>query len=371
MPRPSKGARLYLRAGKPPAGSVWVILDGKREIGTGCGAGDRRGADAALAAYITSKYQPERRERRLDEILIADVLKIYLGDVVPHRANPRAAGERAKRLLAWWGTRTLSEVTGGACRDYAAWREGQGRTNLGTGGGARRDLQDLSAAIGHHLREGLHRGNVKVVLPPKGEARQRWLTRSEAAQLLWVCWRTREVQNGNPTEKRPLRHLARFLLLGIYTGSRPGAILNASWLRGPKRSLVDLGSGVFHRLADGAIKTNKRQPTVRLAPRLMAHMRRWKRADDKAGRAHVVMFDGAPVASVKTALGRAVELAGLPGSVTAYTLRHTCASWLVAKGVSTRLIADFLGTSEAMILAHYGHLAPDYQDEAAREIGRK
>ena len=57
--------------------------------------------------------------------------------------------------------------------------------------------------------------------------------------------------------------------------------------------------------------------------------------------------------------------------MTAYTLRHSCASWLVAKGLATRKVADFLGTSELMIERHYGHLAPDYQDEAAQAIGRK
>jgi hypothetical protein len=39
--------------------------------------------------------------------------------------------------------------------------------------------------------------------------------------------------------------------------------------------------------------------------------------------------------------------------------------------LATRLIAEFLGTSEAMILKHYGHLAPDYQEEAALAIGQK
>jgi site-specific recombinase XerD len=52
-------------------------------------------------------------------------------------------------------------------------------------------------------------------------------------------------------------------------------------------------------------------------------------------------------------------------------MRHSCASWLVAQGLATRLIAEFLGTSEAMILKHYGHLAPDYQEEAALAIGQK
>jgi integrase len=59
------------------------------------------------------------------------------------------------------------------------------------------------------------------------------------------------------------------------------------------------------------------------------------------------------------------------GAVTANALRHSCASWLVAKGLPTRMIADFLGAGEQMILDHYGHLAPGYQQEAARAIGRK
>ena len=46
------------------------------------------------------------------------------------------------------------------------------------------------------------------------------------------------------------------------------------------------------------------------------------------------------------------------GAVTAYALRHRCASWLVAKGLPTRMIADFLGADEQMIPDHYGHLAP-------------
>src|ERR1700676_3572772 len=77
----------------------------------------------------------------------------------------------------------------------------------------------LRAAINHHSREGLHRGLVRVALPEKGPGRDRWLTRSEAAALLWACWRYREVQTQHrgtlrnqkiETGRRPLRHIARF-----------------------------------------------------------------------------------------------------------------------------------------------------------------
>ena len=272
--------------------------------------------------------------------------------------------ERAERLLLFFGHRRLDEITGPLCRQYAASRRSPG--------GARRDLQDLAAAINHHAKGGLHRGMVRVVLPDRGKARQRWLERGEFARLLWTCWRTREVQNGRQTDKRPLRHLCRFLLLATYTGSRPGAAFAASWERAPSRSWIDVERGVFHRHLQGRAETDKRQPTVRLALGLLAHLRRWKRIDAKEPpQPHVVTFNGRPIDDVGTALTRACRLAGIEGGVTAYTLRHTAASWLVRKGIPTRKVADFLGASEQMILDHYGHLAPDYQEEAARAIGRK
>ena len=377
MPARSKGARLWLRPARTEDGrherATWIICDGKHQQSTGCAIDDHREAQRRLARYIASKDAPPRRERDIAEIPVADVINLYLADVSQGQAHPHKAAERAGRLVEFFGAMMLGEITGPKCRAYAAWREGKGRSNLGTGGGARRDLQDLAAAIGHHAREGLHRGQVRVALPPRGEARQRWLTKDEFRRLLKVCWTTHEVQDGVPTEKRPLLHLYRFLAFGVYTGSRPGAILNAAWMRGPRLSWVDTANGVFHRHAEGAVATNKRQPTVRLAPALLRLCRRWERLDAKKTpqQVYVVEFGGAPVASVKTALARACALANLDSGVTAYTLRHTCASWLVAEGVSTRMIADFLGTSEPMVLKHYGHLSPDYQVEAANAIGRK
>ena len=192
MSRAGKGARLYLRAARRDAAgrlthaAVWLIRDGPRTVSTRFGASARAQAETALADYISAKYAPERRERPLDQIAVADVMAIYLADVAPGQARPEKAGERAERILGFFGRMTLSEITGKTCRAYAEWR--------GNSGGARRDLQDLAAAINHHAKEGLHRGVVRVVLPPRGKGRQRWLSRSEAARLLLVCWRTREAQ---------------------------------------------------------------------------------------------------------------------------------------------------------------------------------
>jgi integrase len=267
----------------------------------------------------------------------------------------------------------LSEINGPSCRAYAEHR--------GNNGGARRDLEDLRAAIYHHNKEGHHRGLVRVVLPPRGEARQRWLTRDEAARLLWVCWRYREVQTVHRgprkgekivTGKHTMRHLARFLLIGLYTGTRAGAIATASPHRAHGHSWVDLDRGLYHRLAQGAKATNKRQPTVPIPRRLLAHMRRWVAKDIAKG--HFVEWGGKPIATVKSSLATAVRLAGLSqaeGKVTAHVLRHTAATWLMQSGVDAWQAAGYLGMSEKILREVYGHHSPDHLREAADAIMRR
>jgi integrase len=142
-------------------------------------------------------------------------------------------------------------------------------------------------------------------------------------------------QRPKASDKRPLRHLARFILIGIYTGTRASAIATASPQRAAGRSFVDLDQGIFYRLPQGKRVTNKRQPPAPIPPRLLAHMRRWERLGLIGG--HFVEFNGKPILSVKTAFSRAVQLAGLSsesGKIVPHTLRHTAATWLMQRGVS-------------------------------------
>jgi len=157
-----------------------------------------------------------------------------------------------------WGGKKLSKVNAQTCAAYAKHR--------GNRGGARRDLETLRAAINHHAKEGFHRGLVRVSLPQKGEPRDRWLTRKEAAALVWQCWRHREKQTihsgtskGEPvsTNRRPLRHIARFILIGLYTGTRAGAIASASPYAEFGRSYVDLERGIFYRKPVGKRATKE------------------------------------------------------------------------------------------------------------------
>ena len=103
-----------------------------------------------------------------------------------------------------------------------------------------------------------------MVLPEKPLARERWCTRSEAAQLLWAAWRFREMQKGKPTDRRTRRHVARFILVALYTGTRAGAVCAAALEPTEGSGWIDLDRGIFYRRPPGARETKKRRPPVPL-----------------------------------------------------------------------------------------------------------
>jgi hypothetical protein len=246
MPRRSKGARLWLESeerdarGKLVRHATWVIRDGARKVRTGCAREDRAGAERALAEYLASKYRaPRDRNRHPADILVLDVLNIYLADKAGKHARPEETKQRVLTLADFWQPHMLADVNGKRCRDYVTWRVAQpwrsarpdqtgNPPRLVTEAAARRELEDLRAAINHHRQEGLCSEIVSVVIPEKGVARERWLTRSDAARLIWAAWRARQVMRDQRTERAIGRHVARFILLGLYTGTRHAAICSCA-----------------------------------------------------------------------------------------------------------------------------------------------
>jgi integrase len=343
MPNVSKGPRLWKRPAERGRQALWVVKDQGKRIFTGCVAKPfdvhpPEAAEQFLADYIAAKYAPERRMRDVDRIFLADVLLIYhtdRRDQFEDKVQQRRFDASVGRLNEYFGNCKLGDISQALTDGYVKHR--------GNAGGARRDLETLRAAVNHHAKQNLHRAVITVTLPPKGRARDRWLERSEAAQLLWAAWRHQEVQTIHrgknkglkiKTVKHTLRHLARFVLIGLYTGTRAAAIAAASPRREEGRAYVDLKGGIYYRLVRGKRATNKRQPPVPLPDRLLTHMRRW--VDKKIIATCFVEWNGKPVKSVKNAFARAVEVAGLDltdGNVTPHTLRHTAATWLMQRGV--------------------------------------
>jgi len=231
---------------------------------------------------------------------------------------------------------------------------------------APRDASLRTSAINYHRREGLCSEIVEVALPEASAGRDRWLTRSEAANLILAAWRYRETQLGRSTDRRSRQHIARFILVALYTGSRAGAVCGAALEPTEGRGWIDLSRGVFYRRPAGKRETKKRQPPVPLPPSLLAHLRRWKRQ----GQRFAVEWNGKPVTSIRKAFAAAVADAELPGKVTPHVLRHTAATWLMQAGVDLWEAAGFLGMTIEMLAERYGHHHPDHLSGARRAFSK-
>ena len=97
----------------------------------------------------------------------------------------------------------------------------------------------------------------------------------------------------------------------------------------------------------GARDTNKCQPTVDIPPRLLAHMRRWKRLH--ISNHSVIEWCGKPVKSVRRGFIAARDAAALDEKVIPHTLRHTAVSWYLQARTPTGVVADYVGMSEHIL----------------------
>lgn len=371
MPRRRQPPRLYLREDE----QVWLIRDGTKSVRTGCSAADREAAERALADYLARKFTPAVRERDPDRLSVAEVLTAYGREHAPHKASRETIGYAIEALLSWWGSRSIAEVNGPNCRAYAAARQR-------SAGLIRRELGVLGAAINFwHKNHGPLIAVPAVTLPDAPSGRQRWLTRSEAARLLagalgwyqvrWSDLSTKREHTGwRRDHDRIQRHAARFILLGIYTGTRSGAMLAIQWLPNTAGGWVDLDRGVIHRRGQGEVESKKRKPPARLGKRILTHLRRWARIDaDRRDPAvalflHVVNYEGRAIRKERRAFASAVELAQLD-DVSPHVLRHTRATWLMQAGVDLWEAAGSLGMSPRILQDTYSHHHPDFQQKAA------
>jgi integrase len=371
MPRRSKGPRLYLRRRRQRE-TVWVILDNGREISTGAGEDDIGAAEEALASYIGQKRRPDFGEGHPSQVLIADALSEYGEKHAPSTRRPDLIGGAISKLIDFFGARAIAAVTTSTCKEYVKWRVRQTDARAKKdrrpikASTAGRELVVLGAALRWCWKEGKVDRPIPLWLPPQAEPRERHLTRPEAAALLAgaLGWDRRGVRH----HAKINRHLARFILIGLYTGTRHDAILRLQWIRNTAGGWIDLSSGVLYRRPEESIDSTKRRPPVPIPPRLFPHLHRWRALT----RRYVIEYAGHPIRSQERRAWRTARaLAGLGSDVTPHILRHTCATMLLQLGISVYDVAGVLGTTEDVIRRTYGHHAHDHLRQAVTAFSRR
>jgi integrase len=271
--------------------------------------------------------------------------------------------------MEFWNRNCVDAILPETCRRYYRQREAQGVSN----GTVRKELGTLRAAVNHDAKEGRLVAAPFVWLPSKPPARDIWLSRTGVALLLLEARKS----------SRSRSHLPMFVLLGLYTAARKGAILDLQWGQIDfVRSRIDLNPAGRHQ-------TTKGRPIIPVPRGLLWFL---KKAQARASSNWVLSYEGERLRDIKrsfrAACDRAAQAAELRATqahdrsmreewlqiastlraTTPHTLRHTAATWLAQGGVHMHEIAGWLGHSAQRTTELYAHQHPDYLQNARRAL---
>jgi integrase len=274
-------------------------------------------------------------------------LRVYAEKHGPETGHPDRIAFAADRLLDWWGDRCVDAIRPETCQQYRNARV-QAGVKVSTAG---RELVTLRAALMWAQRNAYLTSAPFVQCPPRQPGKDRWLTRSEVARLLWEARR----------EPKSRHHLPLFILLALYTGARRGALLELRWTQ------IDFVHNIINLNPPGRSETKKRRARVPMPRQL-----RWflLRAQARTNCPYVLNYHGEPLKQVKHSFANACARAGLAG-VTGHTMRHTCGTWLAQAGVPLWQISGWLGHTEAATTALYAHHHPSHLGEARQALERR
>lgn len=245
-----------------------------------------------------------------------------------------------KRLSPAFGSLMPHQINEGLCRDYLRDRLASGAS----AGTVHIELGYLRAAMrfAHTKRNWIDR-EPYIPLPQKPPPKDHYLTKAEARRLLAAA---------------VMPHVRLFIVLALTTAARAGAVLDLTWNR------VDLDRRVIRLGNPERALTNKGRATVPINDMAYEALSGAKPA---AISPYVIEWGGEKVASVKKAISRTAERAGLECSP--HVLRHTAAVWMAEAGVPMEEIAQYLGHSNIDTTRRiYARFSPDHLRHAAKAL---
>lgn len=271
----------------------------------------------------------------------------YAEERAPLAKDPARISYALDALAPFFAEKYVDEIGAADCRAYAKSR--------GVAPGTiRRELGALTAALNHAAAEKRIPVAPKLWKPERPASKERWLDRAEAVKLLNACRRPRR------------RHIGRFVLIGLYTGSRAENILTLRWKRSRLGGWIDVEAGLLYRTAEGEGGTKKRRPTAKLPRQLVGHARRWRRD----GQPWVVHYEGRRVLRVKRSFASAVRAAGIEHA-TPHVLRHTAITWAMQAGAPLPEVSGYFGITLEELQRTYWHHHPDFQSGVVGVMERR
>ncbi len=320
-----------------------------RQVRRSTGTTDRRLAEAIVgkvrAQIVEGRFFEtlEEKTRTFEELMVR-----YLTDHAAKKSEPRHYHGYAKRLTAFFGGRTLAEITPKLIADYKARRYAAGLKPASIN----RELASLKKAFNLAVREWEWcRENPvsKVSMERENNQRDRWLSVEEEARLLQGCapW---------------LQELVTFAL---HTGMRMGEILELTW-RGVD---VSRRTVTVFRSKNGERRTIPVNQTVLFVLKEKATLRSLKTDLVFCSKVFTSMESGHLRRSFRLALSKARI-----DDFHFHDLRHTFATRLVQAGVDLYKVQRLLGHKSPIMTQRYAHHYPESLREGVEildQVGTK
>ena len=337
---------LSQRPNSPVWCRTWFDVASRQTSRASLGTDDLAAARITLAKWVT--LHGHRAAQQPRDVLMGDVFARYYEKHGQHTAG--AGVQRRNLFVALERMQegiTVAEFTLDAQHTLTRRMEADGYQP----GTIKRVMGAAKAAVQWAWKNGELERPIPFLTVQEGPPRERVMDAGEIAAL----WDHAEQE-----------HLRMFILLLLGTAARPAAVLELT------REQCDFDRGLIDLNPPGRMQTKKRRPVVPMPD----FLRPWIK---QAPAGALVQFRGKAVVKVNKTWRDARSAAGLDDAVVPYTIRHTIATELRARGVPELELAGLLGHAmpNFRTTGRYAKYAPNHLsaaraavDDFVTEIGR-
>ncbi|WP_338240344.1 tyrosine-type recombinase/integrase [Aurantiacibacter hainanensis] len=266
---------------------------------------------------------------------IGDIVETYLDSLNGEKQEGRKR-ECWAACKRYWADLRPDLIDAKVSKDYLAWRNRAINT-------MRHELSLIRTACNWAVGERHIPAAPPIKLPAMPETSVGHVTKDEFRRFLDGC--------ATP-------HIKLFAMLGVTTGGRKTALLEAKWEQ------VDFTRRILNLNPEGRRQNSKYRATVPLNDVIMPAL-----CEAHLGRTteYIIEHNGAPCKDIKKGFAAAARRSGV--SLHPHMLRHTAAVWMAEDRVPMAEIASYLGHRDINVTVRvYARYHPDYLREAARSL---
>jgi integrase len=299
----------------------------------------RRRISLGTTDRITAEAQARKLWANRTMTVADDVGGIVLAylDSLNGNKDEKRKREAWKAAAPYWAKLRVGVIDDRVSQDYSAWRQRAINT-------VRNELSLIRSALHWAAHKEIIVKAPKIIVPAIPDSSVDHLTKAQFRQFLEGC---------------SAPHVRLFAILGVTTGARKTALLDAKWDQVDwARATLDLKPKGYTAVG------NKSRAVVALNDRAIAALRE---AFDGSVSDYIIEHNGNQISDIKKGIAAAAKRSGIKAHP--HMFRHSAAVWMAEDRVPMTEIAAFLGHRDINItIKVYARYHPDYLRQAARSL---